>query len=160
MNALFLRQADEAFFGPAWHGPSVLPTLNKLKVAEAVAVSPFEGYTAWGVALHMAYWKHRGHLLLSKVGGSSVASPGRFFRSPSDWPALPDRADQDAWAADLAEIRAIHERFIETLKTFPEEMWAQAVRADGTTAAQVAFGVPAHDLYHTAQIRNMGIKKF
>jgi len=66
-----------------------LPTLRKLRASEAVKASPFEGYTAWGVGLHTAYWKYRGLVLLAK-----------------------------------------------------------------------AFGVAAHDLYHTAQIRNMGVKGF
>lgn len=160
MNELLLRQADDAFFGPAWHGPAVLPTLKKLTAAEAVRTSPWEGFTPWGVVLHMAYWKHRGTQLLAKASEGLVIPPGKFFRSPADWPALPTVADGPTWNADLNALKEVHQRFAEALKRFPPDRWNTAVRSDGTTASQVAFGVAAHDLYHTAQIRNMGIKGF
>jgi len=157
---LLVNQADQAFFGPAWHGPCLLPTLRKLRVSEALKVSPFEGYTAWGVALHTGYWKYRGLVLLAKASGGAVEKPERFFRGPADWPSFPDQTDEAAWKQDVEHLVEVHLAWKAGLAAFPAELWDQPVRSDGTTAAAVAFGVAAHDLYHTAQIRNMGVKGF
>jgi len=159
-TTLLAAQADQAFFGPAWHGPSLLPTLKKLKAAEALGASPFEGYTAWGVALHTGYWKYRGLVLLAKASKGAIPQPGRFFRGPADWPALPDPAHEAAWKEDVDQLVEVHQAWKTGLEFFPHQLWDRPVRSDGTTAAEVAFGVAAHDLYHTAQIRNMGIKPF
>ncbi len=160
LSIQLLNQADQAFYGPSWHGPCLLPTLGKLKTAEAIRPSPFEGYTPWGVALHAAYWKHRGAVLLAKASRGALSKPRRFFRSPADWPALPSPASASAWADDLQRIHEVHLGWRELIQAFPADLWGQAVRSDGVTAADLVFGVASHDLYHTAQIRNFGVKKF
>lgn len=160
LSTLLTTQANEAFFGPAWHGPSLWPTLKKFLPREALTPSPFEGFTAWGVALHTAYWKHRGGLLLAKASGGAVAWTPRFFRGPSDWPALPASTEGPDYLEDLVRIHEVHDRWVAALAAFPSDRWNQPVRSDGTTAASLAFGVAAHDLYHTAQMRNMGVRRF
>jgi len=160
LRAQLITQSEEAFRGNAWHGPSVWPTLTKLHWEEALAPSPFEGYTAWGVVLHMAYWKHLATVRLAKASGGAVSSPGRLFRGPADWPLVPDPASGPGWLEDLVQLDLVHRRWVAALEAFPDDLWDQAVNARGRTVASTAFGVPAHDLYHIAQIRNMGVKRF
>lgn len=159
LNTQLLAQGDQAFYGPAWHGPSLWPTLKKLKLEEALGTGTFEGRSAWQVALHSAYWKHRVSLGLAKASRGKVMAPHRFFRGPADWPRLPEPANRASWRLDLERIHEIHLGWRAVVESFPPELWGTDT-GRGFSASDLAFGASAHDLYHAAMIRNMGVKHF
>ena len=139
---------NSVFLGGAWHGASLMGTLKKLGVEQALWENE-EGYSPWKVALHCAYWKHRAATRISAKG----ALP-RFPRSPADFPALPKSANEAAWKADLAFLVQIHEQFIQVVRAQP---WPELAGERRAKVLREILGAAAHDAYHTGMIRNLGV---
>jgi hypothetical protein len=139
---------ESVFSGGAWHGASLLGTLQKLKREQALWENA-EGYSPWKVALHCAYWKHR--------AGARIAAKGtlpRFKRSPADFPTLPENVDEAAWKSDLAFLVQIHEQFIQVVRAQP---WSELSGERRSKVLREILGAAAHDAYHAGMIRNLGV---
>jgi hypothetical protein len=100
------------------------------------------------MVLHIAYWKYtvRRHL--------SAAPVPRFPRSPSNFPAQPDPADDSTWAGDVALLRSEHAALVTALRGLSERRLGR-IPALGKrwTFGELALGIAAHDAYHTGQIQ-------
>jgi hypothetical protein len=132
----------------AWHGgPTPAGALRGVTASQA-RWKPGRGrHSIWELVLHIAYWNYavRRHL-------EPVAE--RFARGPANWPAVPDRADARAWAADRALLTAEHARLVRAVRRFPLSRWGR-VPPEGKrwTFGEMIVGITAHDVYHTAQIQ-------
>ena len=103
----------------------------------------------------MAYWKYavRRQLARAVPGDEDDAGEG-FARSPADWPGVPERADEKAWAADRKLLRDEHRRLCDLIRAFPvRQLDNQPPGAKKWTCAQLMFGIATHDAYHTGQIQ-------
>jgi len=142
---LLLGLLDEAYDHPAWHGPNLRGALRGLRADEA-RWRPGPGkHCIWEVALHCAYWKYAVRQRL--VGGKR----GAFPRKGSNWLPLPRPADAAAWKADLALLDEQHRLLREAVAALPPRRLAERVRKH--TLARMIWGVAAHDVYHTGQVR-------
>jgi hypothetical protein len=126
-----LEMLDNVCLRSGWHGPSLVPTLRKLGLDDLVYDATYEGYTAWGIALHCAYWKYRVRRRLVDLV-SEESAPPRFPRSPADWPALPQERSEANWRADLDLLLAEHAALKDVIARVPEaklvtpaRRWAQ-----------------------------------
>jgi hypothetical protein len=109
---------------------------------------PRGGHTIWELALHIAYWDYtvRRRLL-------GVSLP-RFPRSPANWPAMPKRADEGAWAADRALVANEHRLLVEVVEAFPESLLARRMGTGKRwTYGDTILGITVHDAYHAGQIQ-------
>jgi DinB superfamily len=116
--------------------------------AEEALWRPAPGrHNIWELALHAAYWKY---VVRRRMSGTTA---GSFERRPSNWPAVPDLANQKMWRRDIALLDAEHRKLRSVvadlapaglLKRSPQGVW---------TCAEEIHGVAAHDLYHTGQIQ-------
>src|SRR5215467_5821723 len=73
---------DEAYAGPAWHGPCLRGALRGV-TAEEAAWRPASGrHNIWEVAVHTAYWKYavRRRLTAEKRGGFAEKGSNWFTR--------------------------------------------------------------------------------
>ena len=138
-NALFalLDVLDCAFDKQSWHGANLTGALRGVTSAKA-ATKLGSRKCVWEQLLHAAYWKHR---VLTKLTG-----PARFPRRGSNWPALPDPADDEAWRADVALLRQTHRALRGAVAGLP------ASSLDPKTVWLV-HGAAAHDVYHAGQIK-------
>lgn len=152
LKSVLLACYDEAFDRKAWHGANVMQTLHDLTLEQLTFRSPYEGYCAWQVVLHMAYWKWDARKRISFP--ERVA---RFARSPRDWPKLPAALDADAWRADLELLLSEHRLLRELIERLPASRLSGTVPPRDYPIHRYVYAVAAHDVYHTAQIRNMGI---
>lgn len=132
------------------NGPALIETLRSLSSAQASSNATYEGYTAWGVALHVLYFKH---LVAKRLGAVIV-----YEHEEADFPALPEVRDETTWTSVIDEIESAQKSFTEALadatdadlnSTFEE--WKMPI------GAGVAWLI-SHDISHNAQIRNMGIE--
>lgn len=146
------RIAEREFRGPSLMGQPLMPYLRSLAFEKAAYDGTTEGYTAWGVALHLLYHKH---LTIQLIGGDDGLAP--FPYEAADWPSLPERRDPTAWRLLLDELEAMHARFIAALGRFPMSRWDELLPAWSCTVGQVLDCMACHDLYHVAQMRNMGL---
>ena len=143
-RAAVLALLEEAFTGPAWHGPSLTGALRGAMPEEA-SWRPGPGRnTVWELLLHAAYAKHvvRGRLL-----GRTERFP-RALRRPW-WPGAPDDGDIAAWRRDLALLTAAHRSLVEAVVAATPAQLARSARRP--LLEQVA-GSALHDTYHGGQI--------
>ena len=145
---LLIRNLDECFEGPAWHGPSLLGSLRDVDPAEA-AWRPGPGrHCIWELALHAAYWKY---IVRRRVAGAGRR--GAFPRRGSNFPAMPDRPDAAALAADMDLLRDEHRELREVVAHFDPRALERRPGATGSTFRQHILGAAAHDVYHAGQIQ-------
>lgn len=132
--------------GTAWHGPTVKGALRGVTAAQARWTPAPGRHNIWELVLHIAYWNYavRRHL---------EPDVQRFPRGPANWPALPDREDERAWAKDRALLAAEHTALVRAIKRFPTRRWSR-IPPEGKkwTFGEMIVGVVAHDVYHGGQI--------
>lgn len=137
-------------FSP-WHGgPSMLGALRGVS-AEVAGWKPYpDRHSIWELALHIAYWNYAVWRRLTD------AAEGGFPRSPSNWPAVPREASEEAWVEDRRLVREWHDRLVGALEGFdPGRLDEPAGDGSKTSYADLITGVLLHDTYHTGQIQIM-----
>jgi hypothetical protein len=132
-----------------WHGgPTPLGALRGVTIEQAIWTPAPGRKCLWGLALHVAYWKYAVRRRLE--GGRAP----RFPRSPANWPDVPAVQDEKSWAADVALLRAEHERLLAAIRDVPVSRYAEAV-PDGKrwTLGELILGIAQHDAYHAGQMQ-------
>ena len=147
-----IRIARAEFDGPSLMGSAFLPCLASIPFEEVAREDTYEGYTVWGVALHVLYHKYAA----AKLAGGEVPASAYPYEE-ADWPSLPAERTWQAWERLLAELGGMQAAWLAALGDFPMNRWDEAIPAWGCTVGQVLDCIVLHDLYHVAQIRNMGI---
>ena len=128
---------DCAFDKQSWHGANPTGALRGVTPVQAAARVPGRK-TVWEQLLHAAYWKHRA---LTKL-----AVRARFPRAGSNWPAMPDQADDSAWRGDLEMLREVHRRLRGAVADLtPADLDANTV--------WLVYGAAEQDVYHAGQIQ-------
>ena len=156
LTPAILRDAlNEAYAGPAWHGPSVRAALRGVRADEALARPAAGRNNVWELALHLAYGRHLviGRIIAAGGGGGDdlPAFPHRL-RAPW-WPVLPSETDERAWRATLALLDDYHRRLLDAVEGLAPAVLRARRRGRRHTIAQEVLGVALHDAYHAGQIR-------
>ncbi|HUV06825.1 MAG TPA: DinB family protein [Spirochaetia bacterium] len=154
INELLANILDDAFNGSGWQGPdNLVGTVENATLDQLLYPSPHEGYCIWQIVLHCAYWKW----FVLKILNSQKA--GEFPRSPADFPSLPGVRNLETWRKDLRLLIDGHNTMQEVVRGFPvESLWKIAPNQNKDLPyVKYVYGVAAHDIYHTGQIRNMGV---
>jgi len=146
------RLLDEAFAGPAWHGPSLKVALRDVTAERALWRPGVGRPNVWEQALHCA------------IGKQIVANrmdPTRRERFPralvrSWWAAAPTLADADAraraWRDDLALLDASHQRLLAVLARTPMSRLRERHGAGRFLLGEQVAGLALHDTYHAGQV--------
>ena len=132
--------------GVAWHGPSVVETLEGVDAAKAAARPPAGLHTIWELVLHVTAWQRAALAALDGVAYVSLEGEG-------DWPPEPGDASDDAWLAALSEMAKVNGELVAATRVFPEERLAEIV--PGQERFNFYFllhGVVQHNVYHAGQI--------
>ena len=136
---------DEAFTGPAWHGPSLRETLRGV-TPKLAASRPARGrHNIWEIAVHAAYWKH---VVRQRLSGRRAE---RFPLRGSNWFVRP--AGDRTWEDDLRLLVEQHERLRDVAAGLSPRAMNRIVAHGRDTAAYTIRGIAAHDLYHAGQIQ-------
>ena len=147
MRDTLLRTLDPPR-GQAWHGgPTPMGALRGVNAAQARWVPAPRRHSLWELTLHIAYWNYavRRHL---------EPDVPAFPRHPANWPAVPDRSDDRAWARDRALLALEHERLVRAIKRFPPGRWNRVPPGGKKwTFGELIVGILAHDVYHTGQMQ-------
>jgi hypothetical protein len=141
--------SDAEFRGKSLNGPSLIETLRSLSAAEATSTDTYEGYTAWGVALHVLWFKHL-------VGRALDADLPPYPHEESGWPALPEDLGEESYKSMIAELEASHDALMKAVRGAPERL-ADPMPRWNMPIGQAFAWVVAHDTNHNTQIRNMGL---
>lgn len=141
-----MRALDEAYRGPAWHGPSLRSTLRDCPIEVAAKrVAPGRN-TIWELLLHAAYGKHLGRVRLT---GERRRFPHPMARSW--WPVAPAPSSAQ-WEEDLALLDEAHRALVEAVRDAPAARLARRRAGRRHTMAEEILGLALHDTYHGGQI--------
>jgi len=132
-------------------GKAFLPCVEAIPFEDLTGTATYEGYTAWGVALHVLYHKWAA---INLAGGKAPA----YNYEEADWPKLPAKPDKVAWTSLVEDLKVMQKAWLAALGAFPMSRWDESIPAWGCTVGQVMDCIALHDLYHAAMIRNMGLK--
>jgi uncharacterized damage-inducible protein DinB len=134
--------------GRAWHGgPTPIGALRGVSAAQARWIPARRRHGIWELVLHIAYWNYA---VRRRLDPDSPPFP----RSPANWPALPSRADERAWAADRTLLAREHALLVRAVRRFDPGRWNRRVRTGRRwTYGDTIVGIMVHDAYHTGQIQ-------
>ncbi|MBT3273961.1 MAG: hypothetical protein HN368_12465 [Spirochaetales bacterium] len=137
-----------------FNGASMLETLQAFTVGEAISSKSFEKYSAWGIALHVMFWKFDS---ARKMG---LEDSTLYPYQEADWPALPASLIAESWQQTIDTLVSVHEVYLGLIKKLPELQLSAEMPGYNRSWGKVLFGIATHDTFHTAQMRSMGVKHF
>lgn len=146
------RMLDEAFRGPAWHGPSLKHALRGVTAEQALWRPGAGRPNVWEQALHCAIGKN---IVANRL---DPAEKARFPRKLSrSWWADASQVDdvtarEQAWRDDLALLDAMHERLVATLARIKPARLQEAHAGSRFVLGEHVAGMALHDSYHAGQI--------
>jgi len=143
---LLLELVDQAFKGPAWHGPALLGTLRGVS-AEAALRRPAAGrHNIWELVLHAAYWKQ---IVRRRITGDDSLD---FPRAPANWPEVPSAPSEAQWKADKALLKEEHALLRAAVAKLSSGELKRKGKGTRWRRETEIIGIASHDLYHAGQI--------
>jgi hypothetical protein len=138
---------DEAYKGPAWHGPNLRGSIRRLTSREAARRPKPGRHNIWEIVVHAAYWKYvvRRRLLGEKRG--SFSYPG------SNWFDRPMDRTEKAWKADASLLDREHQQLKAAVSALQSEDLDRSSQGSKTLARRLIAGIALHDVYHAGQIQ-------
>ena len=148
---LIINLTNEGFNGKSFNGKSMLETISDLDFMQVINTNTYEQYTVWGIVLHCMYWKY---YCTKEYGGEY--SP--FQYTEENFPKLPEKKDEEEWKKTIEHCKQVHDEYINTVSNLKDEMLDEIYPVWKRTYIQACAGMATHDIYHVAQIRNMGLE--
>lgn len=151
--ALLLDLADAEFDGESFNGPSFMKTLESLTPEQAASGGTYEGYSAWEVAHHVAYYKY---YIARALGAADDIEPYPLPKGKSGF-APPLEATEAAYKELLGYLRRAHRCATEAIRGADPAKLVETMPKWDIPFAKAAAWLCTHDTYHAAQIRSMGV---
>ena len=138
------EQLRRALEGEAWHGPSVLESLEGVS-AEQAAAHPIAGaHSIWELVLHLCGTYG---LVLRRLEGEA-----RQLSPAEDWPPCPPPTEAN-WRTAVQDLIRLDQELRQAVRAFAAERLDQPLVAEPPYTAYTQFiGVTQHNLYHAGQI--------
>lgn len=156
MKRVLIDALDESYGNEeTWYGPNLRTTLQSLTIEQLVFDDTYEGYSAWELALHCAYWKWLPRVRLT-------GDTDEFPYLPLDFPRVSTDRTHEKWKKDFQYLDEQHRRLKAAVADLMDGELSSPWRSregeeqDGSVSRMI-MGVAFHDAYHTAQIRSMGL---
>ncbi|HEX9167243.1 MAG TPA: DinB family protein [Gemmatimonadales bacterium] len=149
MRQLLIENIDPRPGRGGWHGgPTAAGALRGVSAADA-AWQPAPGRKSiWDLTLHIAYWKYA---VRRRLAGDPA---GGFPRRPANWPRVPAVPDAAAWRADVALLKAEHQRLVAAVAAVPLRRYGAVLPGRKRwTVGELIVGIAQHDAYHVGQIQ-------
>lgn len=140
---------DREWKGGSFNGRCLRDELASHSADQAIDTQTVEGFTVWGVGLHVHRYKE---IFLARLEGRGPVFPA----GDSDFPSIPEAGlDEARWRATLAQMEATHDALSARARTLEEHVLDGSFDGGEMTWAEGLISVFTHDFYHVAQIRSM-----
>lgn len=136
-------QLRRAFYGDAWHGPSLMELLEDVDAATAAARPLPDVHSIWELVLHVAVWDDAA---LRRLDGKKWQPTGLKNFPPV---AKPTEA---AWRKAVAATKRTHDKLVRTVAALPESRLGDRVPGKRYDFYHMLHGIAQHELYHAGQI--------
>ncbi|OHE65425.1 MAG: hypothetical protein A2Z99_14380 [Treponema sp. GWB1_62_6] len=147
-----LGMADKEFDGESFNGPSLMATLDSLTAEQAASEATFEGYSAWEIAIHCAWYKH---FIARSLGAKVELFPYPY--AEKNFAPIPAPPDDVAWKTTRAVLRRAHHEAMQTFRDASSEELDAMFSEWGVPFREAIAWLCTHDVFHNAQIRTMGV---
>lgn len=135
--------------GDAWHGPSVMASIDGVDVARASA-RPLAGtHSIWEIARHVVAWRRE---VTARVRGKEPTPP-----DDGDWPAT--GSGDDAWNETKAALESSYRDLAAAVSALPDAGLERPVGQSrdaslgaGVSVGIMLHGIVQHDAYHAGQM--------
>lgn len=132
-----------AFYGEAWHGPSVLEALSGIG-APLAAARPIPGaHSLWEITLHISAWEDGGR---RRLEGEKVELTGE-----AEWPLVKDDSES-AWKETLAQLQQRFDALERVVAGLDVSALDTVQPGRQSTDYFLVQGLIQHALYHAGQI--------
>ncbi|HKW90018.1 MAG TPA: DinB family protein [Candidatus Acidoferrales bacterium] len=147
-----IAMLDEAYAGPAWHGPCLRQSLRGV-TPRAAARRPGRGrHNIWELAVHATYWKY---VAIRRILGETelrFGEPGHnFFERPAKGAGASEQAA--LWRRDLARLARMHKELRKAVGSLEDSLLDRRARGGRHTNRVLIAGEAMHDVYHAGQIQ-------
>jgi len=144
-----LAMWDRDWKGQSFNGRCLREELLAHPADEAASDRTAEGYTVWGVALHVHRYKE---LLLAHLERRAPLWP----EGEEDFPPVPEGGlSEPRWLETIDAMDQTHEALLTRAMGLTEEFLATEFPPWQITWGEAFAWATGHDGYHTAQIRSM-----
>jgi len=141
-----LDQMDRAFSGEAWHGPSLMSTLEGLSAEDASKHAIRGAHSIWELVHHLGSWNG---IVLHRLRGEDVE-----VTAERDWPPVWE-VSETSWrraVENLAESQLRLRTFAASIEDDLLDRKDQKTTGASTSRYIVLHGLIQHTLYHAGQI--------
>lgn len=143
MRALF-RDVERTLTGGAWHGPSLLETLDGITPEQAVGRPISDAHSIWEIVNHTASWMEE---VADRLRGEAHDTPVN-----EDW-VVAAISSGAQWAGTLQRLADSLVRLESAIAGFDAERLDDAAVGDaGPTFRETLAGLAQHNAYHAGQI--------
>ncbi len=149
-----MHQFENCFKGNpyAWHGSSLLPTIENILAEKAIQRPIPEVHNIWELVNHITIWRNEAKKSLE---GDSFP----FLPDDQEWPPIHDKSEE-AWKETIDKLIITHKGFMETLTSFDPTLFDVRINIGEpwsspwleTTFYELIYGTLHHEIYHTGQI--------
>jgi uncharacterized damage-inducible protein DinB len=141
--ALIADQLHRAFYGEAWHGPSLIELLTEVDAATAAAQPLANAHCIWELVMHIAAWDNAG---MVRLGGKKCQPVGSDNFPPVSKPT------EAAWRKTVAETKRTHDRLVKMVAGLRDSRLRDRVPGKRYDFYHMLHGIAQHELYHAGQI--------
>lgn len=128
----------KTFQGPAWHGPSILESLENITPQQAL--HKISGsHSIIELVAHMTTWRN---FVAKRLSGNSTYE----VSDADNFPSLTD------WNSAVDKLKESQTNLLTALKAFPESKLFTTVPTRKYDFYTMLHGIVQHDVYHTGQI--------
>ncbi len=136
-------QLRRAFYGAAWHGPSMLELLEDIDAATAAARPIPNVHSIWELLMHVAVWDQ---VALIRLAGTKSQPTGT-----DNFPLVP-LPREAAWRKAVADAKRVHDKLVKTVVALPDSRLRDRVPGKRYDFFHMLHGIAQHELYHAGQI--------
>lgn len=137
-------QLHRAFYGVAWHGPSVIELLNDVDAAGAAARRVADAHSIWELLLHIEAWDRAA---IVRISGEKCQPAGT-----DNFPLQPARPSEVAWQKAINKARQTHDVLVKKVASLSGEQLRTRCPGKRYDLYHLLHGVAQHELYHAGQI--------
>lgn len=151
MNSECSHIADQlrrAFYGEAWHGPSLTEILAGVTPEQANTRAIADAHTIWELLHHIETWAAQP--LATVTRGAPMIDLG-VLPMEIDWPPVKETS-ATAWEAAKTHAFQTADDLARAIETFSDERLRETVPGRDHPFYVLLHGVVQHTLYHAGQI--------
>jgi uncharacterized damage-inducible protein DinB len=144
---LLLKNLDKAYDQKGWHGPNLRGSLRRLAADQASWRPAPKRHSIADIVVHCAYWKYA---VRRRLRGDKR---GSFPIKGSNWFRLPTNLSEQEWKSYVRLLDAEHTALRQAIADLPPRLLHQKTPGSKVRNSTLIYGIAAHDLYHTGQVR-------